>query len=574
MVYEKETDSPLSISEARKRHLRRQQRNRYPQPPVTRPALPFVRASKARFLDRLLLIARLFPSLPMRLHPLWRRIASAIFVLAPVLFVSLTLLRGAIFPNVWSLGVDLGSLTVQEAANALSRAWVNTVTIRLADGDREWTARPMELGLELDAEETAVRARGAGLAGLPLGFSVTPVVYVNEETATLFLNDLAADIEVAPVNAGYEWRDDQLFGVRGRDGRRLDIPATLNQMVNLLDAFVEQRQLELTVLAVSPEVIDPAIFHDQAHLLVTRPFELRGYDPFHDEALTWTPSRTELASWLEARTGGLTLRPGALDPFIAARNRLLDDGTMARYVDSEEAAAAARTAVEAVDSVVSLRLRHQPTIYTVVTGDSGYRIARKIGVPYYLLEQANPGRDLSILAPGDTVNSPSPDVMVPLPPIASKRIVVDLDRQYLIAYEDGEERFNWPISSGIAEAPTSPGIYQILSHVDVAYGSSYSLCDDTGCGQWELNWFMGIYEVVPGLVNGFHGAVLLPNGTYLGGGNVGAPYTLGCVMSRDEDARRLYEWADEGTIVEIISGEYQPRSALGQRAAIDIATRL
>lgn len=74
---------------------------------------------------------------------------------------------------------------------------------------------------------------------------------------------------------------------------------------------------------------------------------------------------------------------------------------------------------------------------------------------------------------------------------------------------------------------------------------------------------MGIYEVSPGLVNGFHGAVLLPNGNLLGGGTVGNPATFGCVMSQDENARLLYEWADVGTVVEIISNEHLPMSDLG-----------
>jgi lipoprotein-anchoring transpeptidase ErfK/SrfK len=81
-----------------------------------------------------------------------------------------------------------------------------------------------------------------------------------------------------------------------------------------------------------------------------------------------------------------------------------------------------------------------------------------------------------------------------------------------------------------------------------------------------MHWFMGLYEVTPGLMNGFHGAVELPNGAYLGGGNVGAPYTFGCVMSLDSNAQQLYEWAEVGTPVEIISGEYQPQSELGKRA--------
>ena len=156
-----------------------------------------------------------------------------------------------------------------------------------------------------------------------------------------------------------------------------------------------------------------------------------------------------------------------------------------------------------------------------------------------------------------------------LPP---KRIIVNLDTQMLVAYDNGEEIFRWYISSGVSNAPTSPGVYQILNHDERAYGSSNTLCDSAGivCGQWEMNWFMGIYEVIPGLVNGFHGAVLLPNGNYLGGGNVGAPYTFGCVMSSDENARMLYEWADVGTIVEIISWEFPPQSDLGRLAATNM----
>jgi len=65
-------------------------------------------------------------------------------------------------------------------------------------------------------------------------------------------------------------------------------------------------------------------------------------------------------------------------------------------------------------------------------------------------------------------------------------------------------------------------------------------------------------------MNGFHGAVLLPNGTYLGGGNVGAPYTFGCVMSQNDNAKLLYDWADEGTVVEMVSTEYAPKSDLGR----------
>ena len=103
-----------------------------------------------------------------------------------------------------------------------------------------------------------------------------------------------------------------------------------------------------------------------------------------------------------------------------------------------------------------------------------------------------------------------------------------------------------------------------MDHNDTAFGSTFELCGQSGCGQWEMYWFMGIYEVVPGLMNGFHGAVLLPNGAYLGGGTVGYPYTYGCIMSENSNAEKLYHWAEDGTVVEIISSGFPPQSQLAR----------
>ena len=180
----------------------------------------------------------------------------------------------------------------------------------------------------------------------------------------------------------------------------------------------------------------------------------------------------------------------------------------------------------------------------------------------------NRDRDLNELYPGDVLKMPSRDVAVPLDPVVNKRIIVDLTYQRLTAYENGRPVFNWSIATGLKDNPTSPGIYQILTHDEIAHGSSFNLCGAQGCGQWKMNWFMGVYEVRPGLMNGFHGAVELPNGTYLNNGLVGVPATFGCVMSVDDNARSLYDWAEVGTLVEIISPEYEPKSELALQARI------
>ena len=67
-------------------------------------------------------------------------------------------------------------------------------------------------------------------------------------------------------------------------------------------------------------------------------------------------------------------------------------------------------------------------------------------------------------------------------------------------------------------------------------------------------------------MNGFHGAVELPNGNLLGGGSVGSPYTFGCIMARDSEAQSLFEWADVGTVVEIISDEFAPQSDIARQS--------
>ncbi|MEP7293978.1 MAG: L,D-transpeptidase, partial [Chloroflexota bacterium] len=163
------------------------------------------------------------------------------------------------------------------------------------------------------------------------------------------------------------------------------------------------------------------------------------------------------------------------------------------------------------------------------------------------------------------INMPSPDMSIPLDPVPNKRIVVNLSTQSMVAYENGQPVFSWLIASGMDRAPTSPGTYQIISHAETASGGSSELCSALGCAQWEMDWFMGIYEVIPGLINGFHGRVLLANGRYLGDGNTGRPLTYGCIMADNDNAKALYDWADEGTVVEILSPIYAPRSDLGRQ---------
>ncbi len=484
-----------------------------------------------------------------------------------LIFTGSHLLQGRIFPNVWSFGVHIGDMTVEEAQAALTNAWDNQITIQMVDEDRTWTAKPSELGLRLNTQPIVETAKNIGMASIPMGWNIDPVVEVDYITAQNFMLDLSGGVEIPPYNAGYQLTGDRVVGVEGRMGRMMDVALTMESLTQNVISIVQNRRLDLIMIPLPPDVIDPEPFLEQAQELASQPLQMIGYDPFSNESMAWATTPETFVSWLEADAGGLTLRNDAFAPFLDAQNASLNTGgSQTRYLEASETIEKLSAAINEQATSVNLRIRYRPSEYEVVRGDTTYGIARKTGLPYFLVQEANAGRDLDALSVGDKLNLPSRDVAIPLDPVPSKRIVVNLDTQYLKAYENGQEIFSWVISSGRDTAPTTPGIFQILSHNETALGSSFTLCGTQGCGQWTMYWFMGVYEVVPGLMNGFHGAVLLPNGGYLGGGDVGTPTTFGCIMSLDSNAKLLYDWAEQGTIVEIISSEFPPQSDIGRMA--------
>lgn len=499
-------------------------------------------------------------------HPILPRLAAGLAAAGLAVVVLLFVVSGRIFPGISALGVAMGGKTQESASSILDAVWRDSLEIDLVvNGEVVTTIKPAVLGLQLDSAETAARARAAGLTGLPFGTEISPAVTLDYLMAQTYLLDMTTTINQMPFNAGYALENGQIVGIVGRPGRSLDVTTTVNILNTDGAEIVRRGRLDLVVTTLRPEVSDPSPYLDQVRTFASQPIELKGYDPFVDQHFTWPIVPEVFITWLEAGVSSLSLRESAFLPYIEALNESLSTtGDTLRYLSPDETLDALATAITQQSTSVPLRVRYRPTTYEVQRGDTGYAISRRTGIPYYLIEQLNTGRNMDQLSVGDTIQIPSRDVTMQHTPLSNKRIIVNLSTQYLVAYEDGQRVFEWSISSGVANAPTSPGIFQILSHEEKAYGSSNTLCDAAGlvCGQWEMNWFMGIYEAVPGLINGFHGGVLLPNGAYLGGGNVGAPYTFGCVMSLDEQALQLYDWADIGTVVEIVAPEFPPVSDL------------
>jgi lipoprotein-anchoring transpeptidase ErfK/SrfK len=112
------------------------------------------------------------------------------------------------------------------------------------------------------------------------------------------------------------------------------------------------------------------------------------------------------------------------------------------------------------------------------------------------------------------------------------------------AFEDGKLKWEWTISTGLPDSPTSPGVFQIQSHEDVAYAANWDL---------YMPSFMGIYRPAPGqeFMNGFHGFPSRDRKQILWERSLGRPVTYGCILLDTENAKKLYDWGANGVIVEI-----------------------
>ena len=505
-----------------------------------------------------------------------RLLQFRIFLLLPIIFAvlfffSFYTLSGRVYPGVRSLGHDLSGLKEERISEILSHAWKNQAPIRIyLDDQAIASATPAQLGMQLDTAATYARARRVGLAGLPFGYALTPVIAVAGNDyliAQQYLLDIKQQVDQPPANASYRFVNGEVQPVPGQQGQELDIMSTLDLLSGNPARIWRRGELRLETSTIDPRVSDPLPLLEQARAIIDHGIELVGYDPYTNETTTFSAGSADVANWLEAGRNHLQLQANRFRAMIASINtsQVLGEDN-ARFIDANYAYRKVNDALAQNETRITLRINYRPTVYEVEPGDTVYDIARKTGVPYGLIAEANPGRNLNMIFVGDQIQLPTRDITIPNDVVAHKRIIVDLDQQHLIAYENGEVVFDWGISSGMESDPTLPGVYQILSHTEVANGSSFRLCNDEACGSWVMHYFMGIYEVRPGLMNGLHGAVLLPNGFYLNGNEVNEPSTLGCVMSGNENAKELYFWADEGTLVEIIGDDYLPQSDLARHA--------
>lgn len=450
---------------------------------------------------------------------------------------------GRILPGVSMLGVPLRGMTGAEAAQALAAA-----QITLQDGDRTWQVNLSDLGIALDANASAEKAirSGRGEGSVVTAFlraQVVPVINVDQVALIDALNKITEHINLPAQNATIRMVNGALIPVSAEAGRVLDVNATAARLLGAGAAEFADGSLDLVMQTTQPEVLDAAPLLDQARLLLASPLSINAYDAITGEKQAWSLPPEQWGAWLTTQntaTGiSFSVDGNALSQYLTQMNAMLGSG---RGVKVDEAVQQVQEALAQRNNSSAIRIYHEATIYTVQSGDTLGGIAWSMGIPYWFIQEANPGVSLSYVNPGQTLTIPSKDVMLPLPVAFNKRIVVSIIQQRMWVYEDDQLKWEWAASTGIADSPTMPGVYQVQSHDGTAYA-----------GNWNLYMpsFMSIYEAVPGFFNGIHGFPWRNGYQILWENALGSRVTYGCILISTTNAELLYNWAENGVVVEI-----------------------
>jgi hypothetical protein len=456
-------------------------------------------------------------------------------------------------------GLSVGGLTVEQAATALDDLWNRQLTLQVVDPPtgNAWPMTPGELGLSVDARETAERAFSVGreqqlmdavqraATSLQQGIDLDPVVSVDLATARRKLEALAPIAGKLPQDASMEIVGGAVRLFPGDDGRRLDIDATLELMAADPTALLVTYGFVPLIFSPQPPAIanvDAAA--KQAERLLTAQASLLVYDPVTDETLEWSPDRTTIGAWIQIGAGGspeaIELDPARISAAVAdwATSSLGDE----RQIDVVAAAAALQESIlgSRAQQVV---ITYRPTTYIAQGGESLAAIGFRHGLPTWKIQEYNLTTSPYLaLAAGAQIVLPPRDAMFLLPVVPDKRIVIGISEQRMWTYEDRALRSEHVISTGIARSPTLPGLFQVLSHIENAYASRWDL--------W-MPHFLGIYDALPGFTNGIHGLPLLSSGTRLWANVLGRPASYGCIILDLDAAEDVYTWAEDGVVVEI-----------------------
>ena len=213
-----------------------------------------------------------------------------------------------IFPGIMMAGVDLSSLTPQQASDALSQhlSYPKSGKIVFRDGNAVWEASPADLGMVFDAGTSVQRAfdlgRQSGLlanmttqlnawqGGLYLG----PVIIFDARVGQNYLENIAAQINRPLVEADLHLDGTEVVYTPGQIGRLVNVDQTLANLLAQLKTF-RDGEIPLVIEEHAPMVMDASAQAESLRQALNAPLVLNITNAQKGDPGPWTINQSDLA---------------------------------------------------------------------------------------------------------------------------------------------------------------------------------------------------------------------------------------------------------------------------------------
>jgi vancomycin resistance protein YoaR len=218
---------------------------------------------------------------------------------------------GRIYPGISVAGIAVDGMEPYEAAALLAAevSYPHTGRIAFQDQGEIWIARPVELGLSLDAAASAQQAYELGRSGNPLrrfteqlgawysSVDLPPMMAYNEQAAYTYLETLAAGVNKPVVEASLSIEGEEVVALPGQVGRQVDIQATSASLATQFGTLTDGL-MPLVVEETPPEIMDVSQQADKARQILSAPLTLRMPEGIQDELGPWVIPPHQLARML------------------------------------------------------------------------------------------------------------------------------------------------------------------------------------------------------------------------------------------------------------------------------------
>jgi vancomycin resistance protein YoaR len=216
-----------------------------------------------------------------------------------------------VFPGVMMAGVDLSSLTPEQASEALSQhlTYPKSGKIVFRDGNFVWVATPADLGMVFDAGTSVQRAYGLGRQGGLLenmtaqlnawqgGLYLGPVIILDARVAHDYLENIAAQIDRPLVEADLHLNGTEVVYTPGQIGRLVNVDQTLTNLLAQLKTF-RDGEIPLVIEEHTPMVMDASAQAESLRQALNAALVLNIPNAQNGEPGPWTINQSDLAGMM------------------------------------------------------------------------------------------------------------------------------------------------------------------------------------------------------------------------------------------------------------------------------------